>query len=499
MSFETEKPSHPIVDFPKAYCEHDLLYIKFLMEKTQYIIESKLSLDYFDDVLAKVLFQIIMTAQTSKNSFIPKLDLQPLMEDEKRLEKFKYFNHPIKLSTVDNLIQDFRSMETQETFKTLEQTIIERHNRKEALKIGWSIYDSAKKSNISAKEVLRKYGYEIDKLLGEASETRTVLTPHEVMMNEIEFMENDSCLANPTTGTIIDHVNEGLNAPSLVFFLAEPKQGKSSALYNSAIHSLKSGRTVVFVTIEISATETSRKLMSVYSQIPFSAINKKGLTKEQRDEYAAALKDFTTQFEGKLFILDDQNGLSTKDIIAYCRQLEKTGVEIQDIFIDYLQLLTPNDPKMGKVEALTGMSQELRKVSQLFNARVFSCQQLAEKASKVEFENLSYDEVYYCKTLSQDCTYSIVNRIKKTKDGRTQLLQKFLPSRQVWTNDIYVYPNYNPSTLTFGEYAIYNGEDAEPEPVEMSYDDRKLEEMHSSIIPQQIYEPICEITQTGDW
>lgn len=348
----------------------DLLYIKNLLEKPFYISETKLTINHFDDVLSRVLFQIMLKAMAEKNSFIPLTDLQPLFNDKDRLEKYSHFGHPIKLISVEDLLVKFREMQTESSHKEIEQTIIERYNRKTlketAKKMLLEVDDSAK----SSKELLRKYGYKLDTLLDSASDSRKTITADDMLSIEIAHLNAPEQDPYPSTGTIIDLANEGLGAPSLVFFVAAPKNGKSTSLYNSAINSLMQGRTVVFATIEISAEELSRKLLSIYTGVPFASINKRKLTEEQKQEYIKKIEEFKAIAKDKLFILDDSEGISTKDILTYCRHLQRAGIIVEDIFIDYLMLLTPNNPNIQRVEALTIASQDLRKLSQQLNARV---------------------------------------------------------------------------------------------------------------------------------
>lgn len=230
----------------------------------------------------------------------------------------------------------------------------------------------------------------------------------------------------------------------------------STFLYNAAITSLYQGRTILFATIEIPVEECFRKIMSIYSGVEYNLINKKELNEEQQKEYMAAVQRFSEEFKDKLFIIDDQDGISSKDISLYIDQLEKAGIKVDDVFVDYILIMKGNNVNAKtKIEELLEIPKELRQLSQTHKVRVFSANQLHSKTDDKDISEINFDDVYYTKNLSQEATYTIA--IKNTKVGKTSILQtKCLPSRQLWTDDVYTYPNFEQSTLTLNECVLDN-------------------------------------------
>jgi len=430
----------------------DLLYIKYCLANNHIIYESKLTYDHFNDVLAKVLFQIMARCIIEKNCFLPKVDLVDLFNDKDRLEKYSHFDHPIVLSTIDNLLEDFEKMATDLAASQLEKTILDRYNREKLAEINSYLYNDIKDSSKSSSELLRKYSFMIDELLSNSSENRITLTSNEMLQKELDFLNSPNEETYAKTGTIIDIANGGLTSPSLTIILGAPKAGKSISLYNIALNSLEQKRKVLFVTIEISTNEAARKILSIYSQVPFSSINKKELTTDEEKQYLQKIKEFQDMTKDSFFIIDDLDGISPKDVEVYCNKLKRAGIIIDDIVIDYMQILNPNDPKATRIDAQTLMSQELRKLSQKTSTRVFSAAQLHSSVNEKEFKDINYHDVYYSKSLSQDVTYCLaIEQVKRGDEKPPLFRQKFLPSRQIWDDHIYVYPNYTPETLTLGK------------------------------------------------
>lgn len=443
------------------YNEVDLMYIAVMIKDNLTIQTTKLSVEYFDDVLAKLVFSLAVRAVNEKNVFLPLVDLLPLLADRDRLLRYANYNHPVKLIkdngdaiSAEDLIQEIDKYMSDKKAKNLEKVITERHTKSKLSVLNYTLGNDLQDSSKSTYELLRKYSCSLDALMAANVSTRQTLTSHDVIKAEKAFLDSDVTETFPKTGLIIDEVNEGLNAPSLTVTLGAAKSGKSTFLYNGAIASLKQGRSVLFATIEIPVNECFRKIMSIYSGIPYNDINKKKLSPEQEEEYLKAVEQFSKEYEDKLFIIDDSKGMSAKDISVYIQQLEKAGIKIDDVFVDYILIMKSNNPNLPKVEALSIIPQELRQLSQEHKVRVNSAQQLHTASIKKPIEELTYDDVYFCKTLAHECTYSIVITNERTSENKSVIKAMFLPSRQTWTQDIFTYPNFDQATLTLNEPEI---------------------------------------------
>ncbi len=450
----------------------DLQFIKECMGNNSVLYETKISVNHLEDPLAKILFSVMMKCMVDKNCFIPTIDFKILFDDKDRLSKLNAFNHPIKLTTVENLIIDITNIQTQHKTTALEKSIIERYTRKQMSTISYKLSLDIVDSSKSTYELLRKYSFYLDELMNDTVDTRQVLTSDDVYLNELEFLNSNVENTFPQTGLPIDNVNGGLNAPSLTVICGRPKAGKSIFLYNSAINSLMQGRTVLFVTIEIPVDECFRKMMSIYSGIHYNLINKKKLSDKERDEYLTNVKSFSEKFKDKLFIIDDQKGISSKDIQIYVNTLERAGFKIDDIYVDYIMIMQSNNPKLSQVESLSAIPQELRQLSQSTNTRVFSAQQLHSKSESKTIDELTFDDIYFCKTLAFEATYTLVIDNTRRSDNSSELKVAFLPSRQVWDNIVRIYPNFNQPTLTLNECVEYS-----QEPVSKSYTDSIIDSM----------------------
>lgn len=439
--------------------ELDLMFLAKAVEDNSVLAGTKLTHNHFKDVITKIVFSIGLRAIQEKNCFLPLVDLKPLFEDSERLEKIALYEHSIKLSSVENLMEEIMKRKSDKTANSLEQTILERYTREKLFIVSNGLSNDLKDSSKSTRELLRRYSYSLDVLMNDSASTRRTLTSEDLLKTEINFLNSPKVERFPSTGLPIDIENDGLNAPSLTVILGGPKAGKSTFLYNSAINSLKQGRTILFVTIEIPNEECYRKIMSIYSQVPYQKIKTNDLDEEEKKFYLSAVKTFSEQYKDKVFIIDDSKGVSSKDIKVYVDQLAKAGIIIDDIYADYMLIMSSNNPNIPKVEALTAISTELRQLSQATNTRVFTAQQLSSKASTKDISEITFDDIYFCKNLSHEATYSIVIENTRSPDNKSLLKTMFLPSRQQWSPTIRYYPNFNQDTITLGECEDYAKED----------------------------------------
>jgi len=426
--------------------ELDLMFLIKAIKDNTILAKTKLTHNHFKDVIAKVVFSIAVRSIQEKNCFLPLVDLKPLFEDSERIERLDAYGHSIKTDSPEKLLEELEKYDSDKTSDNLEKTIIERYTREKLFVISGALQNDLRDSSKSVYELVRRYSYSFDVIMNDSASTRRTLTS-----DDVEFTSKIKEEKFPTTGLPIDIENGGLNAPSLSVILGGAKSGKSTFLYNSALDSLKQGRTVLFVTIEIPNEECFRKMMSIYSQVPYSRINKKELTEEDSKYYLSAVEKFSKDYKDKFFIIDDSKGISSKDIKIYIDQLAKAGIIIDDIYVDYMLIMSSNNPNIPKVEAMSAVSTELRQLSQATHTRVFTAQQLSSKATTKDISELTFDDVYYCKNLSHEATYTMAIVNNRTEANKSIIKTMFLPSRQQWSPTVRHYPNFEQETLTLND------------------------------------------------
>lgn len=431
----------------------DWKIIKKIIDNNTLMFKTKITVDYFEDILAKIIYSLIVKNINEKGVFIPLVDLQALVEDSERVDKLKIINYPYQVTTVEDLLAHIMTFKDENiSFIGLEKTITDRYLRKKLKEIATKLEADIMNSTKSTSELLRRYSTHIDNLMYSTDDDRIVMSVEDMLKNEIMYQNDTTKEHFARTGTIIDLENGGLNAPSLTVICGAAKSGKSVSLYQTAIECLKAGRTVLFGTIEIPAAEAYRKIMSAYIGIDFSIINRKELSDEEKQFYLDKVKEFTQLYKDKLFIYYKRSGFCSKDIEIYYNNLQKAGIIIDDIVLDYLFIMKSNEGSLSMVDACGKIPTEVRMLSQITDTRVFSAAQLRAETEKMEITEIGFDNIYFMKNLSFEATYTLVIKSIKGKLGENdKVYSKCLPSRQMWSNIIYHFPEANFNQVTLGE------------------------------------------------
>lgn len=443
----------------------DLSYVNKVIKSSLDIMKSKIEVKHMIDPLAKLIFSLAVRAVSERGMFCPEIDLQYLVDDEDRLEKFRAFNYPYTISDTRALLEHINAFVTDASIKSMEATILERFTRNSLLKLSEKLSLDLNDSVKSTKELLRGYSYSLDTLMSSSSSSMQVLTANDAVQQEIDYINSPMADAFPTTGIpIIDMVNSGLNSPSVTIICGESKSGKSSLLYNVCVDSLKQGRTVLFGTIEIPSNECMRKIICCYFNLDYNTINKKLYdTEEEKEQYKLLVEQFREETKDRLFVIDDDNGISCKTLETQCLTLEKAGIIIQDIISDYTLIMKSNNPKLSDKEALQSIPCEMRQLSKKTNTRVFSAAQL--HTTSKEFSEVSTEDIYWMKNLAHEVTYILAIKNIKNQDNTIDFFMKFLPSRQLWTGEIYKFPMVDFDRLYLGKAIVYNENTEDYSPV----------------------------------
>lgn len=440
----------------------DLQYLKALWDNPTLGFRSKVNYTYFEDVLVRNIFKMTIRAINEKGIFLPRVDLKEFIEDEDRMEKYEEIGYPLKIVDCESIIDYVNKYETKTSFKALEKIISQRWLRKQLKALNKKMEEDIINSNVSSSEILRKFSTKIDNLLYTDDDEKEVLSVQEMYEDEIQYqMNNEVEEFYPTGNPLIDKMNGGLNAPSFTCIVGAAKAGKSISLYQNVIASLEAGKNVILGTIEIPSAEAKRKIYSLYSGIPFKKINKKQWdSEEERQHYFNKIEEFKEKYNDQLFIYYRKSGFCAKDIESYAAGLERTGIKIHDIVLDYMLIMKSNDDirGIGGIDYAMKVPKELRVLSQKLHARVFSAAQMHSSAEPKEIEKITFDDIYLMKNCAHECTYLLAikrNLEKLNMNGEPELFSKIILARQEWTPEVYHYPEYNYSCISMGDAILY--------------------------------------------
>jgi len=437
----------------KIICDSNLYY------------KTKINIKMFTDSIACTFWKFIgnkITSSTAK-SFIPKYHLKEIVEDTSKLNKLNslcptYKGKQYSFTSVDDIIDFFDLFKDDEVdFSDLENVIKNTYIRTELMKLGNELMMKSEDSDENTIDIVKNMSLKLDKLMCDADTEVELLSFSEIIENEIRNQENpDSESFSPTCIQIIDEIAGGVRAPATIYPLAAPKIGKSTILYDIANKLIDAGRTVLFATIEIGIEEFTQKFIANRMGIEYNKIAKSQWSSDtEKKEYLNELRRFKEILSNKLFVLHDKSGISCKSIEANVMLLKKSGVDIDDICVDYLGLLESDESKTDTDKFRT-LPKEVRILSQKTHTRIFIPHQLHSTVKDRPIDKIMESDIYFAKTISQEATAMFILHRQLYSDGTKKdwddrLMMKSLPSRIEWNDEVFVFPDNNQSKLHIGE------------------------------------------------
>lgn len=192
----------------------------------------------------------------------------------------------------------------------------------------------------------------------------------DIMANIFDELESGTVIDKVKTGIpIIDKCTNGIAPSELVTIGAKSGVGKSALAVRIAINMFKAGKKVLIVSREMSKKQVAERILLSHS----------GVTKEQyenrdfNDDQWVRIVETMEAFSGDGIIIDDK--ISTIQEIKQAVRRSKPDV----LIVDYVQLLTPSNPRDSRERQVAEISRELKKMTSDFDMVVIQLTQLAEK------------------------------------------------------------------------------------------------------------------------
>ena len=192
----------------------------------------------------------------------------------------------------------------------------------------------------------------------------------DIMANIFDELESGTVIDKVKTGIpIIDKCTNGIAPSELVTIGAKSGVGKSALAVRIAINMFKAGKKVLIVSREMSKKQVAERILLSHSAV----------TKEQyenrdfNDEQWVRIVETMEAFSGDGIIIDDK--ISTIQEIKQAVRRSKPDV----LIVDYVQLLTPSNPRDSRERQVAEISRELKKMTSDFDMVVIQLTQLAEK------------------------------------------------------------------------------------------------------------------------
>ena len=183
--------------------------------------------------------------------------------------------------------------------------------------------------------------------------------------------ENKDEYVGLSTGfSALDHVITGLNKSDLLLIAARPAMGKSAIALSLASNvAMKSKKTVVFFSLEMSNEQLVSRMLSAESSIPSQNLKTGDLSGKDWINLGYAAQRLT---KAPIYF-DDTAGITVSQIKAKLRRVKDLGL----VIIDYLQLLSSGKRSENRVQEVSEITRSLKIMAKELNVPVITLSQLS--------------------------------------------------------------------------------------------------------------------------
>jgi len=206
-----------------------------------------------------------------------------------------------------------------------------------------------------------------------------------------KMMHHKGELTGVTSGfRDLDTLTYGFQRQEMIVLAARPSMGKTSLALNFAeaaalpAKSGKPGAPVLVFSLEMTATQLALRMLCSRSRVNMKKLRDGLLSKsgEELQKLGTAADEFS---KAPIFI-DDSGKLTIMELRAKARRqqarLAATGAPLGMIIVDYLQLISPTDPRVPREQQVAEASRGLKALAKELNVPVIVLSQLNRAAEK---------------------------------------------------------------------------------------------------------------------
>ena len=181
----------------------------------------------------------------------------------------------------------------------------------------------------------------------------------------------------------LDAMTYGFQKGEMIVLAARPSMGKTSLALNMAetasMPRRGDGVVTLFFSLEMSASQLALRMLCSRSRVNMKLL-RDGLLSRNGDEQGRLMEAADEFTKSKIFI-DDSSHLTIMELRAKARRLAaRHGLGF--IVVDYLQLLSPTDPKTPREQQVAEISRGLKALAKELEVPVMVLSQLNRAAEK---------------------------------------------------------------------------------------------------------------------
>lgn len=186
-----------------------------------------------------------------------------------------------------------------------------------------------------------------------------------------QISKNKECVYGVPSGfEKVDNVTSGFQPGNLIIIAARPSMGKTTVSLQMAVNACLEGKTVLFLSMEMSEKEIVDCIISMLTGLDRMDIRNGNMGEMEWE----LINNAYSKIEEMNLIIDDQSSLSIQEIKAKCYS-HKRHDDIDLVIVDYLQLAKDKTAKQ-RIDEIGNISMGLKAIAKDLDIPVIALSQL---------------------------------------------------------------------------------------------------------------------------
>lgn len=245
---------------------------------------------------------------------------------------------------------------------------------------------------------------------------------HDAMKIINKMMMEKGELTGVTSGfKDLDALTYGFQKQEMIVLAARPSMGKTSLALNfaeaAAMPRRGEGAATLIFSLEMSAAQLALRMLCSRSRVNMKLL-REGLLPKNGNEQQRLLEAADEFSKSKLFI-DDSSHLSIMELRAKSRRVHARS-KLGFIIVDYMQLLSPTDPKVPREQQVAEASRGLKSLAKELDVPVLVLSQL-NRASEKENRTPKLADLRESGSIEQDADVVLMLARPKDADEKFQV------------------------------------------------------------------------------
>jgi replicative DNA helicase len=305
------------------------------------------------------------------------------------------------------------------------EKVRELHLLRELIKVSTSAVEQCYTYQGGLEEFIDKLEQEIfavtqDRITDGAQQIKAAT--HEAMNVITKMMMKKGELTGVTSGfKDLDQYTFGFQRQEMIVLAARPSMGKTSLALNfaeaAAMPRKGPGITTLIFSLEMGSSQLALRMLCARARVNMKLL-RDGLLSKNGEEQQRLLTA-ADEFSKSAIYIDDSSHLTIMELRAKARRLS-TRQKLGFIIVDYLQLLSPTDPRVPREQQVAEISRGLKALAKELDVPVLVLSQL-NRASEKENRTPKLSDLRESGSIEQDADVVLMLARPRDADEKFQV------------------------------------------------------------------------------